>query len=88
MLTIDSVLEQSNASGVETSTTRKDKKPSKQKAAMSRADDNIEKHTLATQQVGYCGRFGRGASRYCHRSQLFGRLWVRLSLPTGQFFEI
>ena len=32
--------------------------------------------------VGCCGRFGRGASLYRHRSQLFGRLWVRLPLPT------
>ena len=32
--------------------------------------------------------FRRGASLYRHRSQLFGRLWVRLSLPTGQFSEI
>ena len=35
-----------------------------------------------------CGRFGRGANLYRHRSQLFGRLWVRLPLPTGQFSEI
>ena len=34
---------------------------------------------------GCCGRFGRGASLYRHRSQLFGMLWVRLPLPTGQF---
>ena len=39
--------------------------------------------------IGCCGRcFGRGASLYRHRSQLFGRLWVRLPLPTGQFSEI
>ena len=39
---------------------------------------------------GLCrgGRFGRGASLYRYRSQLFGRLWVRLPLPTGQFSEI
>ena len=37
---------------------------------------------------GYCGRFGRGASLCRHRSQLFGRLWVRLPLPTRQFSEI
>ena len=38
--------------------------------------------------LGCCDRFGRGASLYRHRSQLFGRLWVRLPLPTGQFSEI
>ena len=38
--------------------------------------------------VGCCGRFGRDASLYLHRSQLLGRLWVRLPLPTGQFAEI
>ena len=27
-------------------------------------------------------------SLYRHRSQRRGRLWVRLPLPTGQFFEI
>ena len=37
---------------------------------------------------GCCGRFGRGASLYRHRSQLFERLWVRLPLPTKQFSEI
>ena len=37
--------------------------------------------------VGRSGRFGRDASLYRHRSQLFGRLWVRLPLPTGQFFS-
>ena len=35
-----------------------------------------------------CDRFGRGASLYCHRLQLFGRLCVRLPLPTEQFSEI
>ena len=38
--------------------------------------------------IGCSGRFGRGASLYRHQSQLFGRLWVRLTLPTGQFSEI
>ena len=38
--------------------------------------------------IGCCGRFGRGASLYRYRSQLFGRLWVRLPLPNGQFSEI
>ena len=37
-------------------------------------------------QVQRC--IGRGASLYRYRSQLFGRLWVRLPLPTGQFSEI
>ena len=32
--------------------------------------------------------FGRGASLYHHRLQLFESLWVRLPLPTGQFSEI
>ena len=35
--------------------------------------------------IGCCARFGRGASLYRHRSQLFGRLWIRLKPPTGQF---
>ena len=38
--------------------------------------------------IGCCCRIGRGASLYRHRSQLFERLWVRLSPPTGQFSEI
>ena len=38
--------------------------------------------------IGYCGRFGRGTCLYRHRSQLFGRLWIRLPLPTRQFSEI
>ena len=38
--------------------------------------------------IGCCGSFGRGASLYRHRSQLFRRLWVRLPMPTGQFSEI
>ena len=35
--------------------------------------------------IGCCGRFGRGASLYRHRSQLFGRLWVRLPRRPGSF---
>ena len=38
--------------------------------------------------IGRGGSLGRGASLYRNRSQLFGRLWVRLPLPTGQFSEI
>ena len=38
--------------------------------------------------VGRGGRFGRGASLFRYRSQLFGRLWVRLPLPTSKFSEI
>ena len=38
--------------------------------------------------IGCCGRFGRGASLYRHRSQLFGRLGVRLPMPIGQFSDI
>ena len=38
--------------------------------------------------IGRGGRFGSGADLYRHRSQLFGWLWVRLRLPTGQFSEI
>ena len=34
------------------------------------------------------GRFGRSASLYRYRSQLFEQLCVRLPLPTGQFSEI
>ena len=39
-------------------------------------------------RIGRGSRFGKGASLYRHRSQLFGRLWVRLPLPTGQFSSI
>ena len=42
----------------------------------------------ATMPLGCCGRFSRGASLYRHRSQLFGRIWVRLPLPTEQLSEI
>ena len=38
--------------------------------------------------VGCGGHFGRSASLYRHQLQLFGRLWVRLPLPAGQFSEI
>ena len=38
--------------------------------------------------LGRDNRFGRGARLYRHRSQLFGMLWVRLPLPTGQFSVI
>ena len=38
--------------------------------------------------IGCCSRFGRGASLYRHWSQLFGRLWVLLPLPTDQVSEI
>ena len=38
--------------------------------------------------IGCCGRFGRGASLYRRRSQLFERLWVRLLLPIGQFSDV
>ena len=47
--------------------------------------------TLNSPQVfirGCRGRFGRGASLYRFRSQLFVRLWARLPLPIGQFSEI
>ena len=37
--------------------------------------------------IGRGGHFGRGASLYRYRSQLFWRLWVRLLLPTGQFSD-
>ena len=43
---------------------------------------------LSQSRIVCCGRFGRCASLYHHRSQLFGRLWVRLPLPTAQFSEI
>ena len=43
---------------------------------------------LAPEHKDCCGRFGRGASLDHHRSQLFGRLWVRLPLLTEQFSEI
>ena len=43
---------------------------------------------VESSHVGYGGRFGRGTSLYRHRSQLFGRLWVRLLLPTRQFFRL
>ena len=33
--------------------------------------------------VGRGDRFSINASHYRHRSQLFGRLWVRFPLPTG-----
>ena len=38
--------------------------------------------------IGCCGRFGRDASLYRYRSQLFERLWVRLPMPTEQLSEI
>ena len=55
-------------------------------------DRQIHTHTHTRRYVigemqGCCGRFGRGAGFYRHWSQLFGRLWVRLSLPTRQFLR-
>ena len=47
---------------------------------------NIWRDTVPTARPPWS--FGRGASLYRHRSQLSGRLWVRLSLPTDQFSEI
>ena len=46
------------------------------------------RHIRFSKRSGHRGRFGRGASLYSHRSQLSGRLWVRLLLPTGQFSKI
>ena len=43
---------------------------------------------LIRSYIGRGGRFGRDASLYRYRSQLYGRLWVRLSLPTWQISEI
>ena len=37
--------------------------------------------------IGCCGRFGRGASLYRHRSQLFGRLWVDSHCRPGSFLR-
>ena len=48
----------------------------------------ITEPVKSAEMAGGFGHFGRGASLYRHRSQLFGRLWVRLPLPTGQFSEI
>ena len=54
----------------------------------------LQRLMLATGRCFCCcpcfcqNRFGRGASHYRHLSQLFGRLWVRLPLPIGQFSEI
>ena len=42
---------------------------------------------LQSHYIGHGGCFGRDARLYCHRSQLFGRLWVRLPLPTEQFLS-
>ena len=42
---------------------------------------NKTRHTY----IARAGGFGRGASLYRHRSQLFRMSWVRLPLPIGQF---
>ena len=54
----------------------------------SRVNKNVSCMYFYMLFIGCCGRFGRGASLYRHRSQLFGRLWVRLPLPTGKFSAI
>ena len=38
--------------------------------------------------IGCNGRFGRGASLYRFRSQVFVRLWARFPLPTELVSEI
>ena len=55
---------------------------------MEMAPEGNEPRGLLPEGLLSYTRFSTGASLYRHRSQLFGRLWVRLPLPTGQFSEI
>ena len=56
--------------------------------ACNRKSMDTQSLMVSNNYIGRGGRFGRGASLYRHRLQMFERLWVRLPLPTGQFSEI